>query len=128
VQHADTLALLARQTSIETVQGLESTLLALGRASHPGQLKVACDKARHCADPDGALKDTNRAHESRYLRVCSGFNGMVHLDAQLDPTAGAAVQATLDAVMGLPAPGDTRTRYQRQADALVEVSMDRGPW
>ena len=121
VQHADTLALLVRQTSTETVRELEPTLLALGRASHAGDLKVACDKARHCADPDGALKDANRAHDARYLRVCSGFNGMMILDGQLDPEAGAAVQATLDAVMGLPSPEDTRTRYQRQADALVEM-------
>src|SRR5689334_21700863 len=97
VQHADNLALLVRQTSIEAVQQLEPILLELRRASHAGNLKVACDKARHCADPDGALKAANRAHEHRYLRVCSGFNGMVLLDGQLDPAAGAAVQATLDA-------------------------------
>src|SRR5690242_20667503 len=65
VQHADNLALLVRQTSIEAVQELEPVLLALGRASHAGDLKVACDQVRHRLDPDGALKDANRDHERR---------------------------------------------------------------
>jgi hypothetical protein len=54
---------------------------------------------------------------------------MVVFDGQLDPEAGAIVMTAIDAMVGPPSPGDPRTRYQRQADALVEICrhpMDTG--
>jgi len=128
-RHADSLALLARQTSVQAVREVQGPLLELAKATEPGQLRKATGQVRHMLDPDGVLKDANRAEEHRYLRICPTFGGTVILDGQLDPEAGAVVMTTLDAMVGPPRPGDPRTRYQRQADALVEMCrypMDHG--
>jgi hypothetical protein len=120
-RHADSLALLARQTSVEAVREVEAPLLELAKAAEPGQLRRATWQVRHMLDPDGVLKDHHRAGERRYLRISPTFAGMVILDGQLDPETGAVVMTALDAMVGPTSPGDPRTRYQRQADALVEV-------
>jgi Domain of unknown function (DUF222)/HNH endonuclease len=120
-RHADTVALLAHQTSVRAVREVEAPLLELAKASHPGELKTATEQVRHYLDPDGVLKDANRAHHQRQLRICATFAGTVVIDGQLDPDAGAVVMTTLDAMVGPTTPGDSRTRYQRQADALVEL-------
>jgi Domain of unknown function (DUF222)/HNH endonuclease len=127
--HVDSLALLARQTSTEAVREVQGPLLELARAAEPGQLRKATGHVRHMLDPDGVLKDANRAREHRYLRASATFGGMVVLDGQLDPEAGAVVMTALDSMVGPTTPGDPRTRYQRQADALVEICryrMDTG--
>lgn len=69
--------------------------------------------------------------ERRRLSINRTFEGMWHLDADLDPESGHAVATVLRAHAdpGNIDPSDTRTHGQRMADALTDVarvSLDHG--
>ena len=56
----------------------------------------------------------------RRLWLTTHFRGNARLDGDLTPDAAAAVRAVLDALGGRAGPEDTRSRAQRDHDALAE--------
>jgi hypothetical protein len=120
--HAALITELARKTSLADAQAAEPVLLPLALASHPGHLRVAAKRVQYCLDPDGSLKDVEKQYERRYLDVVETVYGMWHLEGALDADAGARLKTALDAIMGVPAKDDPRSRQQREADALVEMA------
>ena len=70
-------------------------------------------------DTDDRLRSARRLHAS------VTFGGMVRIDGDLDPEAGASVMAALRAVLDADSrsgiDGDDRTAPQRRADALGEI-------
>lgn len=76
---------------------------------------------RNLLDQEAALKDDEKAHQKRYLSVHIDENGGIHGTFYLPPEPAAGMQAVLDKHAGPKTAGDTRTRCQRNADALAQL-------
>jgi hypothetical protein len=112
----------------------EAILVEASRSLDPGSLGQVSDELRLRSGADESREAAEqRRYESRWATTASTFDGMIHLDAMLDPVNGHTVLTALNALMatGEPAPGDTpslgdgplpRTVGQRRADALVELA------
>ena len=74
---------------------------------------------RRCARPDADDGDDSFAR--RRLRLSAHYQGHAHLDADLTPSAAAAVKAVLDSLGRKTGPEDQRTQPQRDHDALEEA-------
>jgi hypothetical protein len=71
---------------------------------------------------DGASRDA-KDYKARNVYLSPTLGGRFRLDGELDALGGELVATALNALMELDHPdGDTRTRPQRRADALVEMS------
>jgi Domain of unknown function (DUF222) len=84
-------------------------------------------RLRSGADED-AEAAAQRRYRDRWATVSSTFDGMMHLEAMLDPESAATLTAALTPLL-VPAEDDERTAAQRRADALVTVarySLDHG--
>jgi hypothetical protein len=78
-------------------------------------------RARQHPERDADVADAQRSR--RYLRLTSQSDGMTRVDGLLDPESGAIVRSALDGVMNESFnDGTTRTRDQRCADALTQLS------
>ena len=93
-------------------------------------LRRAIDHWRQQIAGDGEVLASELVARRR-LSINQTFEGMWHLDADLDPESGHAVAGVLRAHAdpGAIDPSDTRTRAQRMADALADVarfSLDHG--
>ncbi len=75
----------------------------------------------HIISKESAEERQVRMYEGRWLQSATTFDGMVHLEAMLDPITGAAVQAALAAYMPGPDKDRSRTPRQRRADALADI-------
>jgi hypothetical protein len=83
-------------------------------------VRLAFERIRAlCAEPDGDDDDDRFAQ--RRLRLEPHFQGNARLDADLTPQAAAALQAVLDSLGKRTGPEDSRTRTQRDHDALEEA-------
>jgi Domain of unknown function (DUF222)/HNH endonuclease len=80
---------------------------------------LAEEITRRCARPDAG--DTDDSFATRRLRLTAHYQGHAHLDADLTPTAAAAVKAVLDALGRKTGPEDDRAQPQRDHDALEEA-------
>ena len=71
-------------------------------------------------DPDGPEPDST---EGRSLTLSRHADGTLGLRGQLDAVGGEKLQAALESIVQAARPkGDTRTRAQQQADALVQLA------
>ncbi len=73
---------------------------------------------RRCARPD--TDDSDDGFARRRLRLTRHYQGHAHLDADLTPSAAAALKAVLDSLGRKTGPEDQRTQPQRDHDALEE--------
>ena len=83
---------------------------------------------RYAVDPDGFERDSEENYEERFLHI-SQMNGMYHLSGVMDPEAGAALKAAVDALAKRLGQDDSRTPKQRRVDALSEIvhkALDEG--
>ncbi|HEX6350648.1 MAG TPA: DUF222 domain-containing protein [Candidatus Dormibacteraeota bacterium] len=119
-EHARVIARAVESCGSEAVLEHEKVLVDVGREEVPQKLRFATEVLHNAVDPDGALADANAQYARRGFWI-SELDGMYRLDGNLDREGGAALRIALDAVMGPPAEGDTRTPAQRRADALVEL-------
>jgi hypothetical protein len=75
---------------------------------------------RQALDPDGAEPDPT---EGRRLSFAKHSDGTLGISGQLDAVGGEKLRAALEALVQAARPkGDTRTRGQQQADALVQLA------
>jgi hypothetical protein len=86
-------------------------------------LRRAVDHWRQQVSSEAAV-DAAKQVSRRRLSIGQTFEGMWHLDADLDPESGHIVATVLRAHAdpGLINPGDSRTHGQRMADALTDVA------
>jgi hypothetical protein len=112
-----------RKLPIELRQIAESELTEAAQAVDPTSLGRACRelRVRVGADED-AEAAAQRQYESRWATVNRTFEGMIHLEAMLDPEAGATLQAALEPLLHPAGEIDLRTAGQRRADALTELA------
>jgi hypothetical protein len=93
---------------------------AAGGADLAGLAGLAEELRRRLAAPDGD-GDGDGGFGERRLWLTEHFRGNARLDGDLTPDAAAAVRAVLDALGGRAGPEDTRSRAQRDHDALAEA-------
>jgi hypothetical protein len=122
---------IARDAHPEVFRRDESMLVEQAKVLSPRGLRQALDYWRQAADEDSGVSAAERRHRRRRLFVSQTLDGMVRLDADLDPEGGAIVIAAIraHAEPGALDPSDDRSGPQRRADALVELcrtDLDNG--
>ena len=120
-RHACVLARASTDVPTELVAAAEETLVDSARRFSPEDLRRVTVHWRHVIDADEARAAAHAMHQRRYLSLATTFGGMVSIDGMLDPAAGAAVLAAVDA-LAAPQPDDVRSAGQRRADALAELA------
>jgi Domain of unknown function (DUF222) len=118
-QHVAVMARTAENLGAAAVRNEETSLVKAAQTMDPGQFTTVAKNFEHSVDAAGALAETNRAYERRYLHISEPLGGVVRLDGLLDAEGGATVRAALAGLMR-PIKDDRRTHGQRCADALVE--------
>jgi len=123
-QHVAVMARTAEHVGAAAVRKAEASLLKAAETMDPGQFVGVAKNFEHRVDAAGALAETNRAYERRYLHIGDPVDGLVRLDGLLDAEAGATVRTALNPFMK-PGKADDRTAGQRLADALLELCKQR---
>src|SRR4051812_48394395 len=100
--------------------GEVDTALATVATTQPFQrLGEVVHRYLDALDPDGPEPDPT---EGRRLSMVRHADGSITGRFDLDPVGGERVQAALESIVQAARPkGDTRTRGQQQADALVQL-------
>jgi hypothetical protein len=127
-EHARLIARAVDSCGHDAVREHEKALVDVGREESPQKVRYATEVLHNAVDPEGALHDANEQYARRGFWI-SELDGMYRLDGNLDREGGATVRTALEALLGPPSHGDTRTPSQRRADALVELSqqaLERG--
>jgi hypothetical protein len=102
------------------VAAIDRALAATAVAAPHATVKLAVGHYLACLDPDGTEPDPT---EGRSLTISRNADGCVSLRGQLDAVGGEKLQAALESIVQAARPaGDTRTRAQQQADALVQLA------
>ena len=119
-QHAVAMARTAEHVGAAQVRKAETMLLKAAGNMDPGQFASVTRDFEHRVDAEGALTEANRAHQRRYLQIGEAINGLVRIEGQVTPDAGAIIRTAIEPY-ARPPKGDDRSAGQRLADALVEV-------
>jgi hypothetical protein len=99
---------------------IDEALAATAASAPHATVKLAVGHYLACLDPDGPEPDPT---EGRSLTLSRHADGCVSLRGQLDAVGGEKLQAALESIVQAARPkGDTRTRAQQQADALVQLA------
>jgi len=116
------IAHLAEDVGVEQVAPLESILVGAAETLDPGAMRTLTQATRLRLDPDGVLADDNHAHERRWFECEQTYGGVFVLRGELDAEGGALVKTAIDALSHGMSRGETRSRSQRNADALVDIA------
>src|SRR5438045_5598522 len=119
-QHAVAMAKTAEHLGAAEVRKAESMLLKAAETMDPGQFVAVTKNFEHQVDAESVLSEANRAHQRRYLQIGEAINGLVRIEGQVTPDAGAIIRTAIEPY-ARPLKGDDRSAGQRLADALVEV-------
>ncbi len=123
-QHAAAIAWAIHEVGPEAAARSESVLVESARVLDPARLRLVTRHVRHCVDPDGALRDANKAYDRRAFYLSESLDGVFHVDGILDAEGGAVLRTALNALMPGES-GEPRPAAQRRADALVELARQR---
>ena len=119
-QHAVAMARTAEHVGAAEVRKAENRLLEAAEKMDPGQFAGVAKSFEHQVDAQSALIEANRAHQRRYLQIGEAINGLVRIEGQVTPDAGAIIRTAIEPYAS-PSKSDDRSAGQRLADALVEV-------
>jgi hypothetical protein len=119
--HASHIARAAQQVGAESVRDAEQDLVQHARNLDPDRFRQVVKHFRYCVDPDGTLKDDNRADQESWVDCSQTMNGRWHLAGDLDAERGRRFSIALESLMR-PTPSDDRNAGLRRADALVEMA------
>src|SRR3954447_15365176 len=124
---AGVIARVARPAELAAAAAQDIDLAAIDQAlatvattqSHE-QLAAVVRHYRQAVDPDGAEPDPT---EGRRLSLIKHADGALGIRGELDAVGGEKLQAALEAILQAGrCKGDTRTRGQQLADALVQLT------
>jgi hypothetical protein len=99
----------------------ERPLLSLALEHSVSRFGFDCTHARHVADAAAVLADHLSGVEARRLELIRCEGGGLALRGCFDPVAAAAIRTALEPLARPTGYGDTRSREQRNGDALVEL-------
>src|SRR2546430_13798520 len=119
-QQGVAMARTAEHVGAAQVRKAETMLLKAAGNMDPGQFASVTRDFEHRVDAEGALTEANRAHQRRYLQIGEAITGLVRIEGQVTPDAGAITRTAIEPY-ARPPKGDDRSAGQRLADALVEV-------
>jgi hypothetical protein len=114
----------AKEANAAEFSRAEETLLDAARNLPARALRRTVEHWKAAVAPDAAARDDAERFERRGLRVSAQPDGMVRVDANLDPEGGQTLGTAVGAVMDVWAhsrSGDPRSPSQCRADALVEI-------
>ncbi|SDY77379.1 protein of unknown function [Modestobacter sp. DSM 44400] len=101
------------------VPAMEADLAAVAATAPHDKLQDVVKIYLAALDPDGSEPDPT---EGRRLTIAKHADGSVTGRFDLDAVGGEKLQAALESIVQAARPqGDTRTRAQQQADALVQL-------
>ena len=99
---------------------IDAALVTVATTRPHDELVAVVRHYREALDPDGDEPDPT---EGRRLSFVRHADGRIGLRGELDSVGGEKVQAALESMLQANRPnGDTRTRAQQQADALVQLA------
>src|SRR5207253_6882255 len=124
-QHAVAMARTAEHVGAAEVRKAENRLLEAAEKMDPGQFAGVAMSFEHQVDAQSALIEANRAHQRRYLQIGEAINGLVRIEGQVTPDAGAIIRTAIEPYAS-PSKSDDRSAGQRLADALVEACRRGG--
>jgi hypothetical protein len=107
---------------VEYRQGFEAALVAAKQerpALSVNQLQSVARQVAYRLDPHRLDRDHEAAHAARGLVVHDTFQGSYQLQAWGGSGDGLIVRAAIDTFTTPPGEGDTRSRSQREHDALI---------
>jgi hypothetical protein len=104
----------------------EALLLKQARETSPGKFFHKCEHYRHASDPKSYADKQWEKYEQRHLRLSRWEDGSLILSGVLDPVEGIALRSALEPLARKSGVHDNRTREQRLADALVELTTTGG--
>jgi hypothetical protein len=134
----------AGDISLAHVRAILRCLRTLEPVAQPGAEQILVDAARHCSPDDltpvvealrAACGDETaeereaRKYDSRWCTTASTFDGMLHLEAMLEPESGQVLLTALAALTATAPADDPRSIGQCRADALTDlarIAMARG--
>ncbi len=100
----------------------EERLVGKARTLNLGPFRRVCAHLVHAADPASVIDEERSQHEARFLHLYPRADGMLWIKAGLDMVAGAHLRSALEPLATRRGSEDDRSRAQRLADALTELS------
>lgn len=85
------------------------------------EVRAAGRHLQFVTDPDGALAESQRQFDRRYLTMAPLMDGMTALDGLLDAESAALLTSALQPFLVPADAHDTRTASQRRADGLMQI-------
>jgi uncharacterized protein DUF222 len=119
------MARTAEHVGAAQVRKAETMLLKAAESMDPGQFVGVAKTFEHQVDAESALVEANRAHQRRFLQIGEAINGLVRIEGQVTPDAGAIIRTAIEPY-AKPSRSDERSAGQRMADALLEVCRRAG--
>ncbi len=98
-----------------------SLLTDLAARATVTDVRTAGRHLQFVTDPDGALAESQRQFDRRYLTVAPLMDGMTVLDGLLDAESAALLAAALEPFLVPADAHDTRTSSQRRVDGLLQI-------
>jgi hypothetical protein len=120
MDHVNQIRTLHDKESDDVMQTVESILVGLARTSDPDDLRKACDHVREVAHAHDDADCPDTTFDRRQITL-SRIGHLWQLTGSLDPQAGAALRAALEAYTPPPAEDDPRSAAQRRHDALADL-------
>ena len=113
----------ARETAPDSFAHAEGMLVGQASRLDARDFVVAVEMWRRAVAADEVRAEERGRFEARRVSITETFEGMIHLDADLDPVSGEVVITAIQSLAG-PAnrdDADGRQPAQRRADALTEI-------
>ncbi|RZU31868.1 DUF222 domain-containing protein [Blastococcus saxobsidens] len=111
--------LAAAQAQGIDIEAITAALVDVATHASHEDLRRAVAHYLACLDPDGPEPDPT---EQRSLTMAKHADGSLSFRGELDAVGGEKFQAALESILQASRPaGDTRTRAQQSADALVQL-------
>ncbi len=108
---------------VEAWDDAEAALLAAARRCHPERLAREVGRLRQQLLPEPEVSEDEQLVDRRYLRTSTTLDGMVWLEALLDPVAARVAETAIEAFLPRDGadvdPSEKRTMRQRRCDALI---------
>src|SRR5215213_1106730 len=119
--HARVLAQGTRHLPDHVTREAEPVLVETAARVDPPRLRQAVGYLLEVADPEGADAARQRRHERRGLWLVPTLDDMVAVNGLLEPEAGQTVMAALEPLARPADAEDSRSGWQRNADALADL-------